>query len=157
MYRKDKNEKDVLYILENLKPEDKKEAITIKGENYKEIILKEIMSNSSITYLGCQKDDTPICVGGYTDTETSGIGVVWLLSTLEVEKNKIALFRNILDAMKEIDEKYYFTYNFLYKENYFAKKWLKKIGYKFNNPKPAGLNIPNDFEFFYRVRKTRGL
>lgn len=158
MYEKEKNEKDILYILEHLKPEDEHEAITQKGENYKDIILKEIMSNCSRTFLGCKKsDDTPVCVGGYTDTNEKGIGIVWLLSTPEIENNKTCLLRNIVMAFKEIDEKYWFTCNMLFSENQFAKKWLKKIGYKFDNPHPEGIDIPEGFEFFYRIRETRGL
>ena len=73
------------------------------------------------------------------------------------KKNKHCLLRHIIKAFEEIDEKYWLTCNILYSENKFAKRWLKKIGYKFNNPKPDGLDVPDGFEFFYRVRETRGL
>ena len=55
MYERTKNEKDILYILEHLKPEDQHEAKIQKGDNFKEIILKEIMDNRTRTYLGCKK------------------------------------------------------------------------------------------------------
>lgn len=158
MYEKEKNEKDILYILEHLKPEDEHEARTQKGDNFKEIILKEIMNDQTRTFLGCRKeDDLPVCIGGYTDTNEKGIGIVWLLSTPEIEKKRTCLIRNIILAFKEIDEKYWFTCNMLFSENHFAKKWLKKIGFKFDNPHPQGIDIPEGFEFFYRIRETRGL
>lgn len=158
MYEKEKNEKDILYILEHLKPEDEHEARTQKGDNFKEIILEEIMNNKTRTFLGCRKsDDLPVCVGGYTDTNEKGIGIVWLLSTPEIEKKRTCLIRNIILAFKEIDEKYWLTCNMLFSENNFAKKWLKKIGFKFDNPHPQGIDIPEGFEFFYRIRETRGL
>ena len=158
MYEKEKNKNDILYILEHLRVEDQHEAETQKGKNFKEIILNEIMNTNTRTYLGCKKsDNTPVCVGGYTDTNEKGVGVVWLLSTPEIEKNKQCLLRHIIKAFEEIDEKYWLTCNILYSENKFAKRWLKKIGYKFNNPKPDGLDVPDGFEFFYRVRETRGL
>lgn len=158
MYEKKKNEKDILYILEHLRAEDEHEAIIQKGENFKEIILQEIMDCKTRTYLGCKKsDDTPVCVGGYTDTQEKGVGIVWLLSTPEIEKNKNCLLRHIIKSFEEIDEKYWLTCNILYSENRFAKKWLKKLGFKFNNPKPDGINVPDGFEFFYRIRETRGL
>lgn len=158
MYEKAKNEKDILYILEHLRPEDEHEAKVQKGDNFKEIILKEIMDNKTRTYLGCRKkDNVPVCIGGYTDTNENGIGVVWLLSTPEIENNTICLLRNIIDAFNEIDEKYWLTCNMLFSENKFAKKWLKKLGFKFDNTHPEALNIPEKFEFFYRIRKTRGL
>ena len=158
MYEKEKNKEDILYILEHLRPEDEHEAIIQRGNNFKEIILNEIMDNRTRTYLGCKKsDDTPVCVGGYTDTTEEGVGCVWLLSTPEIEKNKNCLFRHIIKAFDEIDNKYWFIYNILFSENKFAKKWLSKIGFKFDNPKPQGFAIPDDFEFFYRIRQTRGL
>lgn len=158
MYEKQKNREDVLYILEHLRPEDEHEARTQKGDNFKEIILDEIMNTKSRTYLGCKKtEDTPVCIGGYTDSNEHGVGIVWLLSTPDIEQNKTCLFRNIIKAFDEIDDKYYLTWNILFSENNFAKSWLKKLGYKFNNPKPHGINIPDGFEFFYRIRPTRGL
>lgn len=158
MYEKQKNEKDILYILEHLKSEDQHEAKVQKGDNFKEIILKEIMDNRTRTFLGCKKiDDTPVCVGGYTDTNEKGVGIVWLLSTPEIEKYKTCLLRNVIQAFKEIDNKYWLTCNVLFSENKFAKSWLKKIGFNFNNPKPEGIDIPDGFEFFYRIRETRGL
>lgn len=158
MYEKEKNEKDILYILEHLRSEDKQEAITQKGENYKEIILEEIMNCKTRTYLGCRKSDNlPVCIGGFTDTNEKGVGIVWLLSTPEIENNKTCLLRHIIGAFEEIDAKYWLTCNILFSENRFAKRWLKKLGYKFNNPKPEGLDVPDGFEFFYRMRETRGL
>ncbi len=158
MYEKEKNEKDILYILEHLKPEDEHEARTQKGENFKEIILKEVMNDNTRTFLGCRKtDDLPVCVGGYTNTNEKGVGIVWLLSTPEIENNRTCLIRNIIKAFKEIDNKYWLTCNMLFSENKFAKNWLQKIGYKFDNPHPEGIEIPEGFEFFYRIRETRGL
>ena len=158
MYEKEKNEKDILYILEHLRLEDKHEAITQKGEDYKQIILEEIMNCKTRTYLGCRKaDDLPVCIGGFTDTQEKGVGIVWLLSTPEIENNKTCLLRHIVGAFEEIDARYWLTCNVLFSENRFAKRWLKKLGYKFNNPKPDGIDVPEGFEFFYRIRATRGL
>lgn len=158
MYEKEKNEKDILYILEHLRLEDKHEAITQKGEDYKQIILEEIMNCNTRTYLGCRKsDDLPVCIGGFTDTQEKGVGIVWLLSTPEIENNKTCLLRHIVRAFEEIDARYWLTCNVLFSENRFAKRWLKKLGYKFNNPKPDGIDVPDGFEFFYRIRATRGL
>ena len=158
MYRKEKNEADIRYILEHLKKEDEHEAKAQKGENFKEIILKEIMEDKCVTYLGCRKsDDLPVCIGGFTDTNEDGIGIVWLLSTKEIENKKISLLRHVIKAFKEIDDKYWLTCNILFSENTFAKSWLRKVGYRFDNPKPEELNVPDEFEFFYRIRPTRGL
>ena len=156
MYEKQKNEKDVLYILKNLRPEDEAEARVLKGDDYINVLLQEIMSPNVITRLGCKKsDDTPVCIGGYTDAREEGAGVVWLLATNEVENYKTCLLRNIIKTLKEADEKYQVTYNFLFSENKLAKSWLKKTGFRFDNPQ--GINAPEGFEFFYRIRPVRGL
>lgn len=158
MYRKEKNEKDVRYILEHLRDEDRHEAIFQKGENYIEECLKDIMGNDDYFVLGCKKsDDTPVCMGGCARTTEEGVGAVWLLSTPEIIDYQMCLLRNIKVELEKIDEDFWMTFNILFKENQLAKKWLTKFGFNFNNPHPVGLNIPNDFEFFYRTRKVRGL
>lgn len=158
MYVKEINKKDALYVLENLRLEDKHEAIVQKGEDYKQIILNEFMNPKARIYLGYNKsDNTPVAMGGFSDTQENGIGLVSLLSTPEIENNKTSLLRYIIKAFEEIDSKYWLTWNILFSENKFAKRWLKKLGYRFDNPKPDGLNIPDGFEFFYRIREVRGL
>lgn len=156
MYRKEKNIKDVLYILEHLREEDKHEAIVQKGENYIWECLKDIMDNDSYFVLGCKKsDDTPVCMGGCAATQDEGIGVVWLLSTPEIVNYQMCLLRNLKIDLEKLDKKYWMLFNMLYTENELAKKWLKKFGFIFDNS--LGLNVPKDFEFFYKKRKLRGL
>ena len=58
---------------------------------------------------------------------------------------------------KKYDKTFWYLYNFIYSKNEFSKQWLKWIGFKFDNPKPAGMNIPDGFEFFYRVKEIKGL
>ena len=65
------------------------------------------------------------------------------------------LLRNLKKDIESFDEKFWMTFNFLYKENKLAKRRLSKFGYVFD--KPSGMNIPKDFELFYRKRHTRGL
>lgn len=156
MYRKEKNEKDVRYILEHLREEDRHEAIIQKGENYIEECLKDIMNNDNYFVLGCKKsDDTPVCMGGCAKTSEEGIGIVWLLSTPEVVNYQMCLLRNLKKDIRLLNQEYWMLFNMLYSENELAKKWLTKFGFVFDNP--FSLNLPKNFEFFYKVRKTRGL
>lgn len=156
MYRKEKNEKDIRYILEHLRDEDKTEALTVKGENFIEECLNEIMQCDDVI-LGCRKsDDVPVCVGGCVP-QKNNIAVIWLLSTPDVVNHQICLLRNIKFEMQKYDKKFWITYNFLFNKNFLAKKWLKKFGYKFDIQKLEGVNIPEGFEFFYRKREIKGL
>ena len=158
MYRKEINEADVRYVIEHLRDADRHETIIQLGENYVDKCVELIMKANAEILLGCKKsDDTPVCVGGLADTEQKDIGVVWLLSTPEIVNHQICLLRHIKQVMQKADKRYWMTFNILYKENELAKKWLVKFGYNFDNPHPAGMNIPKDFEFFYRTKKMRGL
>ena len=155
--RKEKNEKDVQYILDNLREFDKLECETLHGENWKETEYNEIMNSSSHILLGVDKNDVPVCIGGVCDTSEQGVGVVWLLSTNDVTKHKFSFLKEMKKEFEKYDEKYWFLYNFIYCKNHIAKNWLKWIGFKFDIPKPVGYKIPEGFEFFYRMREHRGL
>lgn len=158
MYPKEINEADVLYILDHLRPEDKHEAITLKGENYKEQVLKSILQHKDYCVMGCKKsDDTPVCIGGCIPISNDGVGCIWLLSTPDVVDYQHCLLRNIKKYLEEYDKSFWLTYNIIFVENNLAKKWLSKFGFNFNNPHPKGLNVPKDFAFFFRKRETRYL
>lgn len=160
MYRKVKNEKDVLYILEHLRADDLEEVKAIHGENWKEKVFSDIMKTDFDVLMGISKDgDIPVCMGGawQIDKDDKGIGVVWMLCTDEVVNHKICLLRELKKEFKKYDKTFWFLYNMIYYKNEFAKNWLKWIGFEFDKPKPQNLNIPKNFEFFYRIRKKRGL
>lgn len=158
MYRKEKNIEDIRYILEHLREEDKHEALIQKGENYVEECINDIMNSDSYFVLGCKKsDDTPVCMGGCANTSEQGVGIVWLLCTPEIVNHQMCLLKNLKKDILLLSEDYWFMFNMLYSENELAKKWLKKFGFNFDTPHPEGLNVPKDFEFFYRIRKARGL
>ena len=156
MYRKEKNIKDVLYILEHLRPEDKHEAIIQKGNNYIWECLKDIMDSDSYFVLGCKKsDDTPVVMGGCAPTQEKGIGIVWLLCTDEIVKYQTCLLRNLKKDIQLLSKEYWMLFNTIYCENNLAKRWLKKFGFKFDNL--FGAELPEGFEFFYKKKDMRGL
>lgn len=167
MYRKEKNKKDILYILNNLRAEDKHEVIIQKGKRFRKTFTKELMGSNDYFVLGCTKnDDTPAVMGGCVSVG-SGIACIWLLSTPEAINHQICLLKNLKNDIRLFDKRYWLTYNILYKENRIAKNWLKRFGYRF----PASeenktvfdltllhsIKVPDEFELFYRMRETRGL
>jgi hypothetical protein len=101
----------------------------------------------------------PIVMGGIEQLEKDdkGIGCAWFLSTDKIEDHKICILRELKKEIEKDDEKFWLLYNVIYKENYLAKRWLFWLGFKFDNPNPEGVNVPKDFEFFYRVRPVKGL
>ena len=158
MYRKAKNEKDVLYILDNLRAEDLEECKAVHGDNWKEKTFNQIMKTDFDVLMGINPDgDVPVCMGGawHIGNDAEDVGVVWMLCTDDIVNHKICLLRELKKEFKKYDEKFWFLYNFIYSKNVFAKNWLKWMGFKFDIPKPYGLNIPDGFEFFYRIRKNK--
>jgi len=160
MYRKEKNEADVLYILEHLRNDDLEECKAIHGDNWKEKVFNDIIKTNFDVLMGIRKDgDIPVCMGGawHLEKDPEGVGVVWMLCTDEVTNHKICLLRELKKEFKKYDSEFWLLYNQIYCKNEFAKNWLKWIGFRFDKPKPYGMNIPDGFEFFYRIRKLKGL
>ncbi len=158
MYQVTKNEKDVQYILDNLRLEDMLELHAIYGNNYKEIVKNNIMKTTSAVHIAKIEGDIPIAMGGVCETcpDDKEIAGVWLLSTEEVKRHQTSVLRAIKRVIDEADEKYRLTYNFIYEKNHRAKRWLKWLGYRFDNPRPAGVKMPSGFEYFYRINKNGG-
>ena len=160
MYRANKNIKDVEYILDHLRKEDLTELKAIWSEDWKAKTLENIMGTEFYVMLGKAKNkDIPVVMGGFwkVEADAEGVGCAWLLTTDEVKNHKMCLLRELRKEVAKADEKYWLTYNFIYKENFMAKNWLKWLGYKFDNPNPEGLGVPEGFEFFYRIRPIKGL
>ena len=149
--RKEKTLEDVEYILDNLRKEDLEELKALWGEKWREQTIKNIMETDFLVLVGVS--DNPVVMGGIWETGEKGSGVacVWLLSTEEVKFHTVALIKNISREIKKAEKKYSIFYNFIYKSNLSAKKWLRILGFKFDKPHPDGLNIPEGFEFFYKV------
>lgn len=160
MRRTNKNEKDVLYILDNLRDADRMELQEIWGEDWKSQTLENIMKTDFQVLIGkAGKNDVPVVMGGAwaADPNDPGAACVWLLSTDEVKNNQIGLLKQLRREIKFYDTKYWITYNKIHKNNEMAKNWLKWLGYCFDIPNPPGIVIPANFEFFYRKRNPKGL
>lgn len=151
--KKQKNIKDVEYILSHLRSEDLEELKALWGEDWKSETLKSIMNTEFYTLVGV--GDNPVVMGGIwgVGAENSKVACVWLLSTEEVKFHKTALIKNLVKEIKDAEKKYSVLYNFIYKSNHSAKKWLKTLGFRFDNPFPEQIRVPEGFEFFYKINK----
>lgn len=162
MYRKRKTEKDVLYILDHLREFDKKEVQAVHGDEWREKVFEQVMQTDFDVLMGINSEgDVPVCMGGacHLEKDEPGVGVVWLLCTDDISNHPIVLLRELKKEFKKYDEQYWFLYNFMLSEDEQAKGWLKWMGFDFSMPHPANLKsvMPKGFEFFYRIRKPKGL
>ena len=155
------NKTEILFILDNLRYEDEQELINSSGKDWKKKTLLNLEDKTCLVLYGRDNsgNQVPIAMGGFCDIENDEypIACVWLLSTSYVYKNKMLLMKELRRQIMQGSEKYRIMYNFIYKSNFEAKKWLRKLGFKFDNPKPSGLETGKDFEFFYKVCPSKKL
>ena len=83
------------------------------------------------------------------------IACVWLLTTKYIYANKHLFYKHFIDLFNKKCKKYNIMFNFIYKSNYQAKKWLQKLGFKFDNPYPKGIEVKEGFEFFYKITERK--
>lgn len=153
------NEKDFLYILDNLRVEDFWELNALWGENWRERTLNSLKNTEVLVLYGkdCDSNQVPIAMGGFYEIFgcKQDVACVWLLSTKHIEYNKPALMRALRKQIKLAENKYSFMYNCIYRTNNQAKNWLRKLGFCFDNPKPKNIEIENGFEFFYKITNRK--
>ncbi len=153
MITTEKNIDDILYILNNLRTEDKIEAEKISGENFIDKISDTILNSDDKFFLAKDENNIPYAMAGIEKTEEKGAVVIWLLSTPQIIKHRHFALRNIKKELKKIERDNWFIYNFIFEKNYLAKIWLKKLGFDFVKSN----QIPENFEMFYKKRQIRGL
>lgn len=160
MLKKISDKSEIMFILDNLRYEDERELICSSGTDWKNKIFTNLSDKDFLVLYG--KDNmgmqVPIAMGGFYNMKTDDdipVACVWLLSTRYVYKNRMLLMKVLRQQIMQKSEKYRIMYNFIYKSNFEAKKWLQKLGFKFDNPKPSGMEVKEDFEFFYKVSERK--
>lgn len=155
MLRKNINKKDIEFILKNLRNEDIEELKALWGNDwYMQVNLNLKDKNFYILY-GKDKENNeiPIAMGGFSELfeKNAKIACVWLLSSKFISQNKNLLMKTLRIEIEKAEKIYDIMYNYIYKSNFEAKNWLKKLGFNFNNPYPENLKLKKDFEFFYKI------
>lgn len=151
------NLKDIEYILKHLRKEDKKELEALYGNNWYGAVLNNLSDKDILILSGInnKKEIVPIAMGGFYEPNTSdkSLACVWLLCSYFIDNNKHLLAKTLKNSIEKASKRYEIMYNYIYKSNYEAKGWLKRLGFNFNNPTPDSLKVLNGFEFFYKLNK----
>jgi len=153
MITSEKNEDEILFILQNLRAEDKIEAETVIGKDYIEKTLKRIFEPDIVFFLAKDNNNIPYAMGGYQTTEEKGVVLIWLLSTNDIAHHRHFVLRKIREELKKIEQNNWFIFNYIFEKNYLAKIWLKKFGFSFISDK----SFSKGFELFYKKRELKGL
>ncbi len=154
MIKKVTQKKEILYILNNLRNEDEQELKALWGTDWIKKTIKSMEGKEVLILYGFNDEgkSVPISMGGFVPmfAQSNSVACVWMLSTNFIYKNKKLFVKELLEQLKQASLRYEIMYNYIYKSNRKSKKWLKKLGFNFNNPKPEGLNLEEGFEFFYK-------
>lgn len=137
-------------ILNNIRDEDFEELFALFGDNWKEISKNNILNTDFKVLL---IKNCAIAMGGISNIDKSdkNCAIVWLLTRKNIKKYSYELMKALRCEILNSKNKYKFLYNKIYYKNFEAKNWLLKLGFKFDNTKPKHLEIPDNFEFFYKI------
>ena len=155
MLKRTNDKKIFKFILNNLRDEDLRELKDIRGKNWFKSALKNLEGTEVIVMFAPNEQNNmiPIAMGGFEPYFENGnkLAIVWLLSTKFIKYHKFLFWKELKTYFNQEKSKYSILFNFIYKSNFQAKSWLKLLGFSFDNPKPQGIDIPENFEFFYKV------
>jgi len=94
-------------------------------------------------------EDKPVAAFGVTAVRgVDDCGVVWLLATKDVYKAKSTLINLGSKYVKEMRAVRPRLVNLISVDNHISIKWLKRLGFIMEDPKPIGVNN-KDFRLFH--------
>ncbi len=159
MLKKSDKKSEILFILDNLREEDRIELEVLYGKEWKNETLITLSDKKCYILYGKDSNNNliPIAMGDFFEIFPSddSIACVWLLTTKYIYANKHLFYKHFIDLFNKKCKKYNIMFNFIYKSNYQAKKWLQKLGFKFDNPYPKGIEVKEGFEFFYKITERK--
>ena len=151
MYSKVKNRKDIRFILNNLRNQDKNELKAKYGKQWKSLVFENINKlDKEHCLIGCTDNNKPVLLYGVVPHE-GNIGVVWMLASQDIAKEQISFLKQSKEYIKSQNEKFSLLCNYVHCDNSLAIKWLKWLGFNFE---VRGLGR-KEFLFFYSVSEQR--
>ncbi len=155
MIKNIESKNEIMFILNNIRQEDKRELKALWGKYWKRLTFESIQDKNGLVLYGknYEGDTVPIAIGGFYDLsdETCSIACVWLLSSVFVYNNKHLFMKTLKNQILAASKKYSILYNYIYEANHDAKTWLSKLGFCFDNPNPILITPNNGFQFFYKT------
>ena len=119
---------DIEPVFDNLRQEDKDELIFFHGNNYRSI-LEHSVDESLISWV--LESDKVFAIGGLNPEDT--MGIVWMLSTDEVTKYPVQVYKHMLSCFMAANRFYKKVGNIILKKNHVSIKLLKNCGCRFNS------------------------
>lgn len=126
MYHKRKNNKDLKYILSNLREQDEHELRLIHGQDW----FKQswnIWKNLKGCRIAYKDNGTPVAIFGVLPQKN--VGIVGFLSTTDIEKEQRSFLMQGKKWIESFENEFEVLKNYVYSSNIKAIKWLKWLGF----------------------------
>lgn len=140
----------LLEFLNNLRLEDKKELDFFLKEHAQDEIINFCLKNKKDTCFLANEKLTPLILGGIYKTKENNIkqGQIWLLCSKSALKHKKEAYKYVKNKILSYQKENDYLFNYIYKSNYKALKWLTRLGFKVKE-----LNNKNYKLFYYKKEK----
>lgn len=136
---------DIHYISLHLRNADKEEIYASTGNRLYLHTLLESYELSKVCYTWLI-DDKPTFVFGVVDG-----GIVWAMGTDLMLKQKLYFVENATKYIDEFLQMYDLVYNYVYTKNTVHIKWLRRVGFIFDE-EPVTLKNGEKFIRFWRKK-----
>ena len=127
---RDTQKDDLDHLAENLREADVQELYAQSGLVPK-VALKLALLFSRQCKTMCDPEGTPIGVFGVNDTQTAGLGSIWMMATPDLLKHQRQFLRECREGIYEVSQGYSCVFNCTDARNTVHHKWLKWCGFTF--------------------------
>lgn len=128
------NEENLLEFVNNIRLEDEKELEYVFKDDYKKQFINIALSlkNDKNSYFLADDNNIPIAIGGvcFVQSYKRKVGQVWLLCSKEAYKYRFFLYKYVFNKIALFKKQFDVLFNYIYKSNFEALRWLKKAGFK---------------------------
>lgn len=128
---------DVEYLSDKLRDIDLREIDAVSGCSPK-AALRSGLRLSDFCKVGTV-DGRPVCIYGVRKASSlMAVGYIWMLGTDDVDKHAMKFARECDIQVSEMMKGYEVVYNHCLAESKKTIRWLKWLGFVFEDPKPHG-------------------
>ena len=144
-------ETDIIYLSENLRPEDRRELFGMTGPDF-ESEIRHCVDSSECCWV-CRRDGKVMAMFGVICTNPmERHGIVWMLASTETAKHKIYTGKWTKKGINALMQDWNFLYNYVDEGNTDTIEWLKWMGAEVHDPAPCGVYGVNYHLFTFTRR-----
>ena len=136
----------VSFIAEFMRPADVAEVMASHGVTPMQALTEGVKVSTWVSTVIA--DGVPVAIVGLVKGSTviSGVGRPWMLGTTDLFRIGKSLTKYSKLGLADMLEKCSLLENYVHADNKVSIRWLKVLGFKFDEPTPCGLNG----EYFHR-------